>query len=90
MNAVNNFPKPVIFGIVAVLLVVAAVVIFRTARDVATNNGYGTKEDIIARQKGGGAVQNGGRTAPTITGGQNGGSGRGGDPAGYGSRGPGR
>jgi hypothetical protein len=92
MNAVNNFPKPVIIGVVVVLMLIAGFVIFRTASNVSSNYGYGSREDIARLQQQGGAGQDGGRSAPTNTQSAPQGSGRGGYPtgsSGYG-RGPGR
>jgi len=83
METVNNFPKPVVIGVVVVLLVVAAFVIFRTANSIATNNGYGTREDIARLQAQG--AKNGGHTATEHTAPSQQGYSRGGYPSGYGS-----
>src|SRR5690349_14343771 len=90
MNAVNNFPKPVIIGVVVVLVAIAGFVIFRTANNIATNNGYGSREDIARLQaQGGSNSQGGGHTATEHAAPSQQGYGRGGYPSGYG-RGPGR
>ena len=87
MNAVNNFPKPVIIGVVVVLVLIAGFVIFRTASNVSSNYGYGSREDIARLQAQGGAANNGGRSAPTNTQSAPAGGGRGGYPGGYGGSG---
>jgi uncharacterized membrane protein YgcG len=87
MDAVNNLPKPVVIGVIVVILVIAGFIIFSTVNNIVTNNGYGTKEDIARRQGQGGNAS--GRMAPTApqTQGGGGGASRGGYPAGYGSQG---
>jgi len=86
MDALNNLPKPVIIGVAVVLVLIAGFVIFSTVSNVANNNGYGSKEEIIARQQGN--AKTGGHTAPVggpPSAANGGGGGRGGYPSGYGN-----
>jgi len=62
MDAINNLPKPVIIGVTVVAVLAAIVAVFWSM----TNNptaGYGTREEIRARQKAG-MAKDGGHTRP--------------------------
>lgn len=55
----NNLPKPVLVGVSIVLILLAVVVLFRTATGKGENEGRLTQEETIKAQQGGQ------RTAPT-------------------------
>ena len=64
MDAINNLPRPLIIGVVVVLVLLAGFVVFRSVSGDASG-GYGSKEEIMQRQKAGNH-DNGGHTVTTV------------------------